>query len=391
MYQRCLSAVLIACITLAGFAPVASAEISDAHYTKSGKVIARAIAFLRKAQNADGSWSPQSGPAITGLIVRAMLEQPNIDRDDPAVAKAVQYILSKVQEDGSIHDGILHNYNTAICLSGLSSLNDDPKIKRVIDRGRAYLMKIQYQDGTDEQGNAIGEDHPFWGGSGYGKHGRPDGSNTKFAIEAFIATGSQCDDPEVLRAVEFFSRLQGTSANEKNGDKIQPDGGAIYATSENKDKVGVAQSQAGEVEIDGRKYLRTYGSMTYAMFKAYLLAQIHTQKYERSAADKQRIADARKWIAHNFTLEHNPGMPHDLRFQGHYYYLATMAEALALQQQPIIKTADGKEHNWAQELIDKLASLQKEDGSWLNEADRWLEGDANLVTAYAVIALNAAR
>ena len=36
---------------------------------------------------------------------------------------------------------------------------------------------------------------------------------------------------------------------------------------------------------------------------------------------------------------------------------------------------------------EKLASLQQKNGSWINEADRWYEGDPNLVTAYCLIAL----
>ena len=31
---------------------------------------------------------------------------------------------------------------------------------------------------------------------------------------------------------------------------------------------------------------------------------------------------------------------------------------------------------------------QRADGSWLNEQDRWMEGDANIVTGYALMALS---
>ena len=57
---------------------------------------------------------------------------------------------------------------------------------------------------------------------------------------------------------------------------------------------------------------------------------------------------------------------------------------------PTITTADGQSHDWANELIDKLAALQKPDGSFVNTADRWQEGDLNLVTCYALIALQTA-
>jgi squalene-hopene/tetraprenyl-beta-curcumene cyclase len=38
-------------------------------------------------------------------------------------------------------------------------------------------------------------------------------------------------------------------------------------------------------------------------------------------------------------------------------------------------------------LIQELAQRQREDGSWLNSTDRWLEGDPNLVTGYVLLTL----
>jgi hypothetical protein len=34
--------------------------------------------------------------------------------------------------------------------------------------------------------------------------------------------------------------------------------------------------------------------------------------------------------------------------------------------------------------------LQRDDGSWVNDADRWNEGDPNYVTALAILSLQAA-
>ncbi|MEC9374167.1 MAG: hypothetical protein VYC34_10000, partial [Planctomycetota bacterium] len=53
-------------------------------------------------------------------------------------------------------------------------------------------------------------------------------------------------------------------------------------------------------------------------------------------------------------------------------------------------SADGAttdSRDWANDLIDRLAELQKEDGSFENLHDRWMEGDPVLVTAYALLAL----
>ncbi len=92
------------------------------------------------------------------------------------------------------------------------------------------------------------------------------------------------------------------------------------------------------------------------------------------------------WISNNWDLSENPGMGK----QGQYYYYHTFAKAMRASGLKTIKTPDGKEHDWAKELSAKLIELQKEDGSWVNPADRWYEGDPTLVTAYALRSLTQA-
>jgi squalene-hopene/tetraprenyl-beta-curcumene cyclase len=49
--------------------------------------------------------------------------------------------------------------------------------------------------------------------------------------------------------------------------------------------------------------------------------------------------------------------------------------------------ADGVDHDWRAELADTLVEAQQPDGSWVNEESRWLEGNAELATIYAVLTL----
>ena len=49
--------------------------------------------------------------------------------------------------------------------------------------------------------------------------------------------------------------------------------------------------------------------------------------------------------------------------------------------------ASGTRHAWRSELADALIARQQADGSWVNENPRWMEGDPNLVTSYALLAL----
>ena len=71
---------------------------------------------------------------------------------------------------------------------------------------------------------------------------------------------------------------------------------------------------------------------------------------------------------------------------GLYYYYMTLGRALHAYDQPTFTDPAGSTHDWRVELIDKLASLQKEDGSWTGE-DRWMEGNPVLVTSYSILAL----
>jgi hypothetical protein len=64
------------------------------HEKQADAVIAKAIAFLRSKQEADGSWNPKSGPGVTAMIISALLDQPGIDKDDAALNKAIKYVLS---------------------------------------------------------------------------------------------------------------------------------------------------------------------------------------------------------------------------------------------------------------------------------------------------------
>jgi squalene-hopene/tetraprenyl-beta-curcumene cyclase len=52
-----------------------------------------------------------------------------------------------------------------------------------------------------------------------------------------------------------------------------------------------------------------------------------------------------------------------------------------------LKTKDGKTVDWRADLAGKILSLQRGDGSWLNNTGRWMESDAVLTTSYMLMAL----
>lgn len=436
--KRCQT---ITALLIAVFVCLPAFSADDERWKKANASIEKGIAYLKSQQAEDGSWMPDVGPAITGLVLTALLDQPDIGPNDPHAAKAISFILSQVQEDGSIRkgpEGILASYNTALSLSALARIGgNNPEAAAAIKGGQEFLKGTQWIVGMkDPDGKTIDEDHPYFGGFGYGGSGRPDISNTQFALQALHDTGVDCEDPVFKRALTFLNRIQAVESNDMNADKFEElDGGFIYASSINKDHIGVPESKASQDQIDEAKAgrpvsgLRTYGSVTYAGFKSMIYANLDR--------DDPRMKAAMSWISKNYELDQNPGMPEKQKFQGLFYYYLTKARALnaygndsidiqgppmaiitagsdaafsevsakmdelkakGITEVKLKSAASGSEikveekpsmikRNWTNDLIDVVVAHQHEEGWWANEETRWMESQPVLVTAYSLIAL----
>ncbi|MBR2434949.1 MAG: hypothetical protein IKB22_05705, partial [Lentisphaeria bacterium] len=55
-----------------------------------------------------------------------------------------------------------------------------------------------------------------------------------------------------------------------------------------------------------------------------------------------------------------------------------------------VKTPDGVIHNWRLDVIRKLITVQKGDGSWVNTDGRYQESMPELVTAYSMLTMELA-
>ena len=355
-----IRALMVGLVGLAGWsAPgLAAAPASPA------AAIARASQFLiEQGQEPDGSFSPQVGPAVTALAVTALVES-GTPADHAAVTKGIDYLLSFRQPDGGIHrpNSTVANYETAIALVALVASNTDGRHDDTLAAAQRFLTGIQW-DGAE-----AGAESPTYGGAGYGSHQRPDLSNTAFLIEALRTAGAGEDDPAIQRALVFVSRSQNLEGphNTLPMATKNPDGGFYYTPANG------GESQAGETPAGG---LRSYGSMTYAGLKSMIYAGV--------AKDDPRVVAATDWLRRHYTFAENPGMGD----AGHYYYLHTAAKALDALGEETVRDADGTSHRWREELAAAILSRQQPDGSWVNTNPRWLEGDANLVTSYALLAL----
>ena len=116
--------------------------------------------------------------------------------------------------------------------------------------------------------------------------------------------------------------------------------------------------------------------MTYVGLKSFLYAGV-------DKSDK-RVKAAVEWVRKHYTLDENPGM----KLSGLFYYFHTFAKALDAFGHDAIDDEQGQKHYWRQDLLDELARRQRDDGSWVNENQQFMEGDANLATSFALLALS---
>lgn len=492
-----------ACPTLAAQpAPAAQPTAhQDSPATKARDIASKAIAYLRTKQDpATGGWgvNPKGPtfPAITGLVLQGMLMDDTLAPTDPALLAGEKFLLDKQQPDGGIYDKVLQNYNTAISLAALAQIkNPDAPTKAAIEKAQKFLKGLQFTDGTgdrtpgDDASTPVTKDDPFYGGFGYGRHSRPDMSNTAFAIEALRVSGVPESDPAFQRALVFLQRCQmldkapdGTPVNDMDYAKGSTQGGFIYATGPSGDSKGIGQSNAGEMmesldgpagasvrftlkngpdgkpmklpreevfkriraSIDATTDLghgfvpttlyvlmgptsngkeatefearanasparlsevvraamgdviageveaatlehasglvrhRAYGSMTYAGLKSYLYAGL--------TPSDPRVLAAVDWLGRHYTLTENPGLGTDGLYYG-YVMFAKALNARGLPTLPVTTPQGVEERRWADDLVNQLATLQNDDGSFRPVDNRWLESDPVLITAYSLVAL----
>lgn len=333
------------------------------------KAVANGIDYLRtKGQAADGSYSAQAGPAITAIATAAVLRHGR-SPSEPQVAKALKYLEGFIHDDGGIYakDSKVKNYETSIAMICFAAANKDGRYTKLLANAETFVKKLQW-----DQDESHDESSTYYGGAGYGGHSRPDLSNTQFLLDALKAAGRGADDPAVKKALVFVSRCQNleTEHNTTAFAAKNPDGGFYYTPAAG------GNSQAGNTPDGG---LRSYGSMTYAGLKSMIFAGVD--------ANDPRVTAATKWLREHYTLEENPGMGQ----QGLFYYYHTMAKALDALGQATFEDAGARKHDWRTELATEMIGRQKPDGSWLNENARWMEGDANLTTAYALLVLDYCR
>ena len=175
---------LLVFAVILGLAGGAGAVPQDGVGPKLRETWTAAADWLGSAPDASGAWMqsaagrPAPSPAYTGLIVTALGNAPSDlkARYKAPVDKAVGYLLSKVNSDGSVGEGptgaFQKTYTTGIALMALASVERTSKVADAIRGAQAYLKQHQLKEGINR------------GGSGYG-----DDSGTKLGIANMSTTG----------------------------------------------------------------------------------------------------------------------------------------------------------------------------------------------------------
>jgi len=325
--------------------------------------------YLLSRQAEDGHWSDPQMPALTALPLWALAGCAGSESEEAkenkvaAIEKGARYVLSTQRSDGGFYvpkpgrgGSGLGNYNTSVCLSALYDSGLAPKAALL--KARTYIASSQL----------VGDD-TMAGGFGYDRVSRrryADLSNTSYAMSAMSKTASLEEfrtdgkkaDIDWDRALAFVENLMKKEGHEK--------GGAAY---------NERTPQAGSsTNAQGRVHLRAYGSMTYAAVLSMCSAKL----------DKgdPRVRQSLEYLTRFWSVDENPGMGN----QGLYYFYDIMARALSAAGVDTVGV-----HDWKKELSAKVVSLQKPDGSWANDNNRFWESDPILCTSFALLVLGLCR
>jgi hypothetical protein len=332
-----------------------------------------AFRYFLNSQQPNGSW--KYDPAITALVLTSFMLEPQYnpdDKTDEVIRKGYAFLETFVKPDGGIYHEQYRNYSTAVGLMAFAAAGKS-EYRSIIENAREYLITFQLDEGEE-----ISPAHAYYGGIGYGGDDRPDLSNLHLALEAIKTAGEfqavpdgmlkllhpaeRASEEETLaphwqKALVFLIRTQNIeSLNDM--DYATDDGGFVYETGHYKPERSIS-----------------YGSMTYAGLKSLLYAGIDKNDI--------RVRKAYDWIRSHYTVEENP----NFGTSSLYYYFMTATKCLTTFGGDTIVDSKGNTHYWREDFLNKIISLQHEEGYWINPDGRYQENVKDLATAYSVIAM----
>ena len=143
-------------------------------------------------------------PPTTDVTARCVsfLAQLGDSRDGPTIERAVEYLRREQEPDGSWFGrwGANYIYGTwsALCALNASGVpSGDPAVRRAV----AWLLSVQREDG------GWGEDEESYGDAPHGRYKESTPSQTSWALLGLMAAG-ESEHPAVARGIEYLMTTQ---------------------------------------------------------------------------------------------------------------------------------------------------------------------------------------
>jgi squalene-hopene/tetraprenyl-beta-curcumene cyclase len=358
----------------------------------------RGVRYLTDHQSRDGAWRSETygcfkeGPELTPYVLSCVYFIPQGgDKTKSSYEKGVGYLLSLVNEDGTLNtgpQGFMFPVHTSAMASRVVVLaSKDPAHLRA---QAAYLKYLRARRLSGDLGWSP-EDREF-GGWGFSlsiprKPEKADErpmfcesnlSATIFGVAALRSAKVPDSDPIYGEILAFVKKCQNYSDGPVGADGAFDDGGFIFIPDDD------IQNKAGIAGTDrlGRKRYHSYGSMTADGLRALLRCGL--------PKDDGRVKAALKWLEWNFSTSMNPGIfnkdREELRNSYYYYYLWAVAHAFQAMDKKEIMTKYGKVF-WPEALSREILSRQRDDGTWINRYTDAKEDDPLVSVPWAVSTL----
>lgn len=338
-------ACILGCLLLGTFSPIAEAQVPGEKLAAAlEESINRAIEFLKRSQQADGSWpDPVNMPCgMTSLCTLALLSA-GVPPDDPAVAKALRYLLDHSADD--------INKTYPVALQTMVYCRADPsRYLPQIQENVQWLAKTQIQGGSDRGG---------WSYPG----SNADNSNSQFAVLALYEAeraGARVPDAVWTAARQYWESGQNADGS-----------------------WGYRQGQPGT------------GSMTCAGITSLIIIYDVVRQPAAKVDDQNRINCCQpapggidriqrglNWLARHFTVRQNPQGGNTWIF----YYLYGLERVGRLSALRFIG-----QHDWYREGSAFLLELKATVAPGGVPTDFWvgpnMESDPLLATSFALLFL----
>ena len=136
---------------------------------KSEKAVMAGLRWLKKTQNADGSWAPEHKPAMTGLALLCFLghgELPESPEFGPTVKKALDWVLEKgTAAEGRMHlgkefnqPGVYEHGILAYAIGEYYTMTKDERFAELVKMAMTHIVQGQAPDGGWQYGYEKGPD-----------------------------------------------------------------------------------------------------------------------------------------------------------------------------------------------------------------------------------------